>query len=120
MQAKENITKKLMPDKEGKDFLVAFVVAQVVKNLPAMQESRVQSVSWQDPLVRKWQPTPAFLPGESHGQRSLVSYSPWGRRESDSTEQLTLTQLSSEKATCLQRRSKPHPRSFVSEPASNL
>ena len=33
-----------------------------------------------------------------------MSYSPWGRRESDSTEQLTLTQLSSEKATCLQRR----------------
>ena len=35
---------------------------------------------------RKWQPTPAFLPGESHGQRSLVSYSPWGCKESDMTE----------------------------------
>ena len=38
---------------------------------------------------RKWQPTPVFLPGESHGQRSLVGYSPWGRGESDTTERLT-------------------------------
>ena len=35
---------------------------------------------------RKWQPTPLFLPGESHGQKSLVGYSPWGRKESDTTE----------------------------------
>ena len=35
---------------------------------------------------RKWQPTPVFLPGESHGQRSLVGCSPWGRTESDTTE----------------------------------
>ena len=34
------------------------------------------------------QPTPVFLPGESHGQRSLVGYSSWGRKESDTTEQL--------------------------------
>ena len=37
---------------------------------------------------RQWQPTPAFLPGESHGQRSLVGCSPWGRWESDMTERL--------------------------------
>ena len=37
---------------------------------------------------RKWQPTPVFLPGESHGQRSLAGYSPWGRKESDMTEWL--------------------------------
>ena len=36
----------------------------------------------------KWQPTPVLLPGESHGGRSLVGYSPWGRKESDTTEQL--------------------------------
>ena len=35
---------------------------------------------------RKWQPTPVFLPGESHGGRSQVGYSPWGRKESDTTE----------------------------------
>ena len=45
-----------------------------------------------DPCVRKipwrkvWQPTPVFLPGESLGQRSLVGYSPWGHKESDTTE----------------------------------
>ena len=38
--------------------------------------------------IRKWQPTPAFLPGESHERRSLVGYSPRGRKESDTTEQL--------------------------------
>ena len=37
-------------------------------------------------LRRKWQPTPVFLPGESHGQRSLVGCSPWGLTESDTTE----------------------------------
>ena len=38
---------------------------------------------------RKFQPTPVFLPGESHGQRSLAGYSLYGRKESDTTEQLT-------------------------------
>ena len=37
------------------------------------------------PWSRKWQPTPVFLPGESYGQRSLVGYSPWGRKELDMT-----------------------------------
>ena len=37
---------------------------------------------------RKWQPTPGFLPGESHGQRSLEGYSPWGCKEPDTTERL--------------------------------
>ena len=40
---------------------------------------------------RKWQPTPVFLPGKSHGLRSLVSYHPWGHKESDTTEWLTHT-----------------------------
>ena len=35
---------------------------------------------------RAWQPTPVFLPGEAHGQRSLVSYSPWDCRELDTTK----------------------------------
>ena len=37
---------------------------------------------------RKWQPTPVFLPGESHGQRSMVGYSPWAHKELDMTERL--------------------------------
>ena len=40
-------------------------------------------------LGRAWQPTPVFLPGEPHGQRSLVGYSPWGCKESDTTEWLS-------------------------------
>ena len=44
----------------------------------------VRKISWR----RKWQPTPVFLPGKFHGQRSLVVYSPWGLKESDTTEQL--------------------------------
>ena len=38
------------------------------------------------PWRRKWQPTPVFLPGKFHGQRSLVGYSPWGHTELDMTE----------------------------------
>ena len=45
----------------------------------------VRKISWR----RSWHPTPGFLPGESHGQRSLVGYSPWGRKESDMTEWLS-------------------------------
>ena len=44
---------------------------------------RVQSLGWKIPWRRKWQPTPVFLPGKSHGQRSLVGYSPWGCSELD-------------------------------------
>ena len=46
-----------------------------VKNLPAMQETRVLSLGQEMPWRRKWQPTPVFLPGEFHGQRSLAGYS---------------------------------------------
>ena len=42
------------------------------------------SISWR----RQWHPTPVLLPGKSHGPRSLVGYSPWGCKESDTTEQL--------------------------------
>ena len=58
----------------------------MVKNLTAMQETWVRSLGWENPLEEGMQPTPIFLPGESHGQRSLVDYSPWGYEESDTTE----------------------------------
>ena len=58
----------------------------MVKNPPAMQEMQVQSLGGEYPQRRQWQATPAFLPGKSHGQRSLVGYSPQGRKESDMTE----------------------------------
>ena len=69
----------------------ASLVAQRVKRLPALQETWVWSLGQEDPLTRKWQPTPVFLPGEFHGQRSLAGYSPLGRTKSDMTEQLTHT-----------------------------
>ena len=54
----------------------ASLVAQLVKNLPAMRETWVRSLGWEDPL-EKGQPTPVPLLGKSHGQRSLVSCCPW-------------------------------------------
>ena len=63
----------------------------MVKNLPAMQEIQVQSLGQEDPLEKEWQPTPVFLPGKFHGQRSLVGYSPWGCKELDTTDWLTLS-----------------------------
>ena len=54
-----------------------------------MQETEVQSLSWEDPLRREWLPTPVILPGESHGQRSLEGYRPLGLKELDMTEQLS-------------------------------
>ena len=62
----------------------------MVKNLYAIWETQVQSPGREDPLETEWQPTSVFLPGECHGQRSLVGYSPWGRRESDMTDGLSL------------------------------
>ena len=59
----------------------------MVKNLPAMQEIRVQSLGWEDSLEEEMQPPPVFLPRKSHGQRRLVGYSPWDCKESDKTEE---------------------------------
>ena len=55
----------------------ASLVAQLVKNLPAMQETWVQSLGWEDPLEKVSLPIPVFWPGEFHGL-----YSPWGRKKS--------------------------------------
>ena len=46
-----------------------------------MQQMEFWSLGGEDPLEKEWPPTPVFLPGESHGQRSLVGYSPWDRKE---------------------------------------
>ena len=58
----------------------------MVKNLPAVQEMWVDSWVRKIPWRREWQPTPVFLPRESHGQRSLADYSPWSYKELDMTE----------------------------------
>ena len=68
----------------------ASLVAQTVKCLPIMREGRPGFDPWvgKIPWRRKRQPTPVLLPGKSHGWRSLVGYSPRGRKESDTTERL--------------------------------
>ena len=70
--------------------LTILVVAQIVKNLPAVRETRVwflRKIPWR----REWQPSPVRLPGESHGQKNLVGYSPWDCKELEMTEWLTLS-----------------------------
>ena len=47
----------------------------MVKNLPAVKKTQVNP--WVGKILWRWQPTPVFLPGKSHGQRKLAGYSPW-------------------------------------------
>ena len=63
----------------------AYLVVQLVKNLPAMRETWVQSLDWEDPLKKERLPTLVFWPREFQGL-----YRPWSHRESDTTEQLSL------------------------------
>ena len=65
----------------------ASLVAQMVKKPPVMWETRVQSLGWKTPWRRAWQPTPVFLPGESHRRRGAWQATV---NESDTTEGLTL------------------------------
>ena len=64
----------------------ASLVAQSVKNLPAMQETWVGSPCQEDPWQRKWLPIPVFLPGVLHGHSSRAGYHPCSHKESDATE----------------------------------
>ena len=64
----------------------ASLVAQMVKNLPAMQETWVLSLGWKDPLEEGMATYSSILAWKSHGQRSLVGYSPWGHKELEITE----------------------------------
>ena len=60
-------------------------MAQLVKNLPAMRETWVRSLDWEDMLEKEKLPSPVFWPREFHGL-----YSPWGHKELNITEQLSL------------------------------
>ena len=69
----------------------------MVKNLPAVQETWVQSLDWEDspigkiPLEENMATHSSILAWRTHGQRSLVGYSPWGQKESDIAERLTVS-----------------------------
>ena len=69
-----------------------------------MQETQVQPLGWEDAHEKGMQPNPAFLPGEFHGQRSPVGYSPRGHKELDTTAQLTLGWL-----LCIEAAAYGHP-----------
>ena len=66
----------------------ASLIAQLIKNPPAMQEILVWFLGQEDPLEKERLPTPVFWPGEFHGL-----YSPWGRKESGTPEQLSLSSV---------------------------
>ena len=67
----------------------ASLVAQMVKSLPAMWETWVQSLGWEDPLEEGMAiPLQYSCLQNPHGQRNLVGCSPWGHKESDTTERL--------------------------------
>ena len=63
-------------------------MAQMVKCLSAIQETRVQSLSWEDPLEKEMAAHSSILAWKIPWTQSLVGYSPWGHKESDMTEQL--------------------------------
>ena len=71
------------------------MVALGAKNLPAKAGRHKRHRL--DPLEKKWQPTPVFLPGAPHGQRRLAGYSPWGCKETDTTEATSHTQITKRK-----------------------
>ena len=79
---------------ERKKICLAWLPRWLKGKESACQYRRCGSDPWvrKIPWRRRWQPTPVFLPGESHGQRSLVDYSPWGHRESDMTDWVTKQQ----------------------------
>ena len=66
----------------------AALVAQRVKHLPTMWETRVQCLGCEDPLEKETATHSSTLAGKSHGQRSLVGYRPWGPKELDTIERL--------------------------------
>ena len=67
-------------------------MAQVVKNPPAMWETWIQSLGWEDPLEEAVNPLQYSCLANPHGQRSLVRYRPWGCKELDMIERLNTAQ----------------------------
>ena len=76
--------------KPGKPHVGYDLLVQTVNRLPAMQETWVPSLGGEDPLEKEMASHSSTLAWKFHGQRSIVDYSPWGHKESDTTEQLSL------------------------------
>ena len=87
----DSLPSELPGGKTSKPY-IASLVAQRLKRLLALWKTWVRSLGQEDPLEKEMAThSSIFVPGESHGQRSLVGYSPWGCKESDTTEQLHFT-----------------------------
>ena len=69
----------------------AYLVAQTVKTAPVMQQMWVQPLGGEDPLEKEMATHSSILSWRSHGERSLAGHSPWGHKELDMTERLTLS-----------------------------
>ena len=85
--------------------LMTSLVAQMVKNLPACRKPGFNPLVGRIPCKRKWQSTPAFLPGEFHGQRSLMGHSSWNHRVGHDWVTNTFTLSLSMTSCWLQRQS---------------
>ena len=81
-------------------------MTQMVKHLPAMQETWVQSLDREDLLEKEMAAHSVLLPGKFHGLRSLVGYSSWGCKELDTTEQLHSLTHSYRKKQCIVQKCK--------------
>ena len=81
----------VLKDHNGRFTLKGFLVARMTKNPSAMWETWVRSLAQEDPLQEEMLTTPIILSIEFHRQRSPVGYSPWDRKQTDMTEQLTLS-----------------------------
>ena len=68
-------------------------MAETVKNLPAMQEMLIRFLGWEDSLEKEMATHSSILAWRIHEERSLVGYSPWGHKESDTTERPSLIPL---------------------------
>ena len=94
-------TERLSKAQPSMNDIIKVLVAQMVKN--PVQCGRPGFDPWvgKIPWRRKWQPTPVFLPGEYHGQRSLAGYIPWGLKESHMTERISTAHIRSVNALFL-------------------
>ena len=91
----------------------------MVKNLPAVWETRVPSLGEENPLEEGMATYSSILAGGSHGQRSLVGYSPWGHKESNSTEQLKSAHSTSPSAGPMHARCTSHIRVTFTRPLNS-
>ena len=88
LDCREEGNEEMMSEARGGVNLVVSLMAHAIKKLSAMYTGSPTFDPWfrKIPWRRAWQPTPLFLPGEFHGQKSLAGCSPWGRKEWNTAE----------------------------------